>query len=75
MTRSKKKDGNLCVERGKTTHKKSKYNTYLMCCTYFTTNIIVEKDVKFDDQNAWPQQFEYIMDVCMKMKKAFRKYI
>ena len=39
------------------------------------SRIIVEKDVKFDDQNAWPQQFEYIMDVCMKMKKAFRKYI
>mgnify|MGYP005875436091 FL=1 len=39
------------------------------------SRIIVEKDVKFDDQNAWPQQFEYIMDVCMKMKKAFGKYI
>ena len=39
------------------------------------SRIIVEKDVKFDDQNAWPHQFEYIMDVCMKMKKAFRKYI
>ena len=41
MTRSsKKKDGNLCVERGKQRIKKSKYNTYLMCCTYFTTNNI-----------------------------------
>ena len=39
------------------------------------SRIIVEKDVKFDDQNAWPQQFEYIMDVCMKMKKAFKKYL
>ena len=39
------------------------------------SRIIVEKDVKFDDQNVWPQQFEYIMDVCMKMKKAFGKYI
>ena len=38
LTRSKKKDGNSCVERGKTTHKKSKYNTQFMCCTYFTTN-------------------------------------
>ena len=34
----------------------------------------LEQDI-FDDQNAWPQQFEYIMNVCMKMKKAFRKYI
>ena len=39
------------------------------------SRIIVEKDVKFDDQNAWSQQFEYIMDVCMKMKKAFKKYL
>lgn len=39
------------------------------------SRIIVEKDVKFDNQNAWPQQFGYIMDVCMKMKKAFRKHI
>ena len=39
------------------------------------SRIIVEKDVRFDDQNVWPQQFEYIMDVCMKMKKAFGKYI
>ena len=39
------------------------------------SRIIVEKDVKFDDQNAWPQQCEYIMDVCMKMKKAFKKYL
>lgn len=39
------------------------------------SRIIVEKDVTFDDQNAWPKQFEYIMDVCMKMRKAFKKYI
>ena len=41
LTRSKKKDGNLCVERGKQRIKKSKYNTYLMCCTYFTTNTVL----------------------------------
>lgn len=39
------------------------------------SRIIIEKAVKFDDQNSWSEQFEYIMDVCMKMKKAFKKYL
>ena len=39
------------------------------------SRIIIEKEVKFDDQDSWSQQFEYIMDVCMKMKKAFKKYL
>lgn len=39
------------------------------------SRIIIEKDVRFDDQDDWPQQFDYIMDVCMKMKKAFKKYL
>ena len=39
------------------------------------SRIIIEKDVRVDDQDDWPQQFDYIMDVCMKMKKAFKKYL
>ena len=34
-----------------------------------------EKEVKLDDHDAWSEQFDYIMDVCMKMKKAFKKYL
>ncbi len=39
------------------------------------SRIIVEKSVKFDDQETWTEQFDYIMDVCTKMKKAFKKYL
>lgn len=39
------------------------------------SRIIIEKAVKFDDQNSWSEQFEYIIDVCMKMKKAFKRYL
>ena len=39
------------------------------------SRIIVEKEVKFDDRDTWLQQFDYIMDVCMKMKKAFKEYL
>lgn len=38
-------------------------------------NLGIEKEVKFNDQDSWLQQFEYIMDVCMEMKKAFKKYL
>lgn len=37
------------------------------------SRIIIEKEVTFDDRAAWSQQFDYIMDVCMKMKKAFKE--
>lgn len=39
------------------------------------SRIIIEKAVKFDDQNSWSEQLEYIIDVCMKMKKAFKRYL
>ncbi len=29
--------------------------------------------MNLDDQNDWSQQFEYIMDACMKMKETFKK--
>ena len=39
------------------------------------SRIIIEKEVKFDGRTTWSQQFEYIMDVCLRMKKAFKKFL
>lgn len=39
------------------------------------SRIIVEKDVELENREKWTQQFEYIMDVCSKMKKAFKKFL
>ena len=39
------------------------------------SRIIIEKTADLDDQAAWPEQFDYIKDVCTKMKKAFKQYI
>ena len=39
------------------------------------SRIIVEKSVKLDSQDKWAEQFDYIMDVLIKMKKAFKKYL
>ena len=39
------------------------------------SRIIVEKLANLDDQAEWTEQFDYIKDVCVKMKKAFKKYI
>ena len=39
------------------------------------SRIIIEKEVILDNRAAWSQQFDYIMDICMKMKKAFKKYL
>ena len=39
------------------------------------SRILIEKTVQLDDREKWNEQFEYIMDVCLKMKKAFKKYL
>ena len=39
------------------------------------SRIIIEKEAKFDGQTTWSQQFEYILDVCLKMKKAFKNFL
>lgn len=39
------------------------------------SRILAEKAVSLDDRNQWNEQFEYIMDVCVKMKRAFKKFI
>ena len=36
------------------------------------SRIIIEKEVILDDRAAWSQQFDYIMDICMK-KECCRK--
>lgn len=37
--------------------------------------ILVEKNVVLDDRNKWSEQFDYIIDVCLKIKNAFKKYL
>lgn len=39
------------------------------------SRIIVEKAVRFDERDQRPEQYDYVIDVCLKMKKAFKKYI
>lgn len=39
------------------------------------SRIVVEKTVRLDDRDGWSSQFNYIMDVCIKMRKAFKKYL
>ena len=37
--------------------------------------ILIEKTVDLDDRATWPEQFDYIMDTCIKMKRAFKRYL
>lgn len=39
------------------------------------SRILVYKDVDFKDKDNWPEQFEWMMDMAMRMKKAFKKYL
>lgn len=39
------------------------------------SRIVIEKTVDLDNRDKWTEQFGWVMDVCMKMKKAFKKYI
>lgn len=39
------------------------------------SRILIEKAVELDNKDKWPKQFDWAMDVCLKMKKAFKKYI
>lgn len=39
------------------------------------SRIIVEKQVQLDAQDNWTEQFDYVMDILIKMKKAFKKYL
>lgn len=39
------------------------------------SRILIKKDANLTDEQDWPQQFEWIMDKLVKMKKAFKKYL
>ena len=39
------------------------------------SRIVIKKDVIFNDKNQWSTQFDWIIDVMLRMKKTFRKYI
>ena len=36
---------------------------------------IIEKPVNLDNRDKWGSQFDWIIDTCLKFKKAFKKYI
>lgn len=39
------------------------------------SRILIEKTVDLDDRATWPEQFDYIMNTCIKMKRAFKRYL
>lgn len=39
------------------------------------SRILVEKDVNLMAESEWPEQFDWIMDAMVKIKKAFKKQI
>ena len=39
------------------------------------SRILIKKDANLTDEQEWPQQFEWVMDKLVKMKKAFKKHI
>ena len=39
------------------------------------SRIIIEKPVNLDAQEEWNSQFDWIIDTCVRFKKAFKKYI
>lgn len=39
------------------------------------SRILVYKDVDFDNKDSWSEQFDWMMDIALKMKKTFKKYL
>lgn len=39
------------------------------------SRILVIHEADFDNKDKWPEQFDWMMDAAMKMKKAFKKYL
>ena len=39
------------------------------------SRILIKRDANLTDEQEWPQQFDWVMDKLVKMKKAFKKYI
>ncbi len=39
------------------------------------SRIIIEKPVYLDNNNEWNEQFNWIVDTCIKFKKTFKKFV
>ena len=39
------------------------------------SRIMVHKTADFDNKDEWPEQFDWMMDMAMRMKRSFKKYI
>lgn len=39
------------------------------------SRIIIEKPVDLENHDEWPQHFEWLVDTCIRFKKAFKKYL
>ena len=39
------------------------------------SRILITHPAEYDNKDKWSEQFEWAMDVAMKMKKAFKKYL
>lgn len=39
------------------------------------SRIIIEKNADFTDKNQWNLQFDWFMDIAVKIKREFKKYI
>ena len=39
------------------------------------SRIVIVKSVNFSDKNQWSAQFDWLIDVMLKMKKGFKKYL
>lgn len=39
------------------------------------SRILVSHSADFENKDKWPEQFDWVMDVALKMKNAFRKYL
>ena len=39
------------------------------------SRILAYKEIDFEDKDHWPEQFEWLMDVALNMKKVFRKHL
>ena len=39
------------------------------------SRIIIEKSVNLDDHSEWNAQFDWIVDTCVKFKRAFKKFV
>lgn len=39
------------------------------------SRILITHSADFEDKDNWPEQFDWVMDVALKMKKAFKRYL